>query len=271
MQEFVTLGNDFGRVEVSTIGAQVVSYVPFGCDEILFMPEDRAFSSDRAMHGGIPVCWPWFGRFGAPGSRMHGLARYARWQVAERTSSRVVLSLDSSAATLEVWPFDFKLRLSVELNDRLCLTLLAENTSDAPFEVSEGFHPYFRASDPQNISVFGLPEKEVRAFPGIDGGRPCQPGGTYCLKDAATGRCIEMTSNIERKIVIWNPGPNWSDCMPGGNLGKDDWKGFVCVEPAIYGPGNAVRLSSGESSEFKMSIRVISGTRCADEPRKLQL
>ena len=44
------LSNSFGRVEVSTVGAQVLSYVPADGGEVLFMPADRDFSRNREMH-----------------------------------------------------------------------------------------------------------------------------------------------------------------------------------------------------------------------------
>jgi len=257
----LVLSNRLGRVVISDVGAQVLSYVPAGRQELLFMPADADFSKDREMHGGIPVCWPWFGRMGAPGSRLHGLARYRRWRVAEKTngpeSSRLVLTLASDDATRKVWPYDFRLVYTIELTDRLSLALAAENTGVHSFKTTLGFHPYFRVRDPAEVVVDGL-KKPLRAYPGIDGGHETVSGGTYSF-GTGYGR-VEVSAVGERKLVVWNPGPDWKDWSPDGNLAKEDWRRFLCVEPAVVGPENAVRLETGGRHVFKMTVRGISGT-----------
>ena len=52
----VAITNLCGTVSVDTHGARVVSYVPEGGEEVLFM-------SETGM-GGIPLCWPWFKELG---------------------------------------------------------------------------------------------------------------------------------------------------------------------------------------------------------------
>ena len=255
----LVLSNAFGRVEVSTMGAQVLSYVPSGRDDVLFMPADRDFSRNREMHGGIPICWPWFGRFGEPGSRMHGLARYCRWRVAGMTNgtdvSRLVLTLDSSEETREKWPHDFHLKYDVVLADRLTLTLDAKNTGSGPFDATLGFHPYFRVRNPPDVTVRGLKEP-LRAYPGIDGGHETESGGTYSF-DAGDDR-IEISAKCEKKLVVWNPGPDWKDWTPDCNLTVNDWRQFLCVEPAVIGRENAIVVKPGESSAFTMTIYSVS-------------
>ena len=249
----LVLSNAFGRVEVSTLGAQVTSYAPAGRADVLFMPADRDFSRNREMHGGIPVCWPWFGRFGEPGSRMHGLARYAEWTVAERTDSRVVLALESSEATRKVWPHDFRLRYTIDLAERLRLTLVSENTGARPFKVTQGFHPYFRVADPSKVVVRGL-EKPLAAFPGIDGGHPRSADGRYSFNVDERGGRVALEAKGESKLVVWNPGPDWDGWKPDCNLARGDWPKFLCVEPAVIGRENAILLAPGGRNEFSMTI-----------------
>lgn len=254
----LVLSNAFGRVEISTMGAQVLSYVPSGREDVLFMPADRDFSRNREMHGGIPVCWPWFGRFGEPGSRMHGLARYREWRVESLVNmekrSRVVLSLASDSETRKDWPYDFGLSYAVELTDRLSLSLVASNACERPFAITQGFHPYFSVKNPSEVTVKGLSEP-IRVYPGIDGGHPSGPGGRYRFEAAVGEVMLEATS--ERKLVVWNPGPDWPGWLPACNLTRHDWRRFVCVEPTVIGRENAVVVKPGESSVFSMSIRVL--------------
>ena len=57
----VVLANQYGTAEVALFGAQTISYRPTGNPPVLFMP--RPYDEHPAgveIHGGIPVCWPWF-------------------------------------------------------------------------------------------------------------------------------------------------------------------------------------------------------------------
>jgi len=256
--EDIVLSNRYGRVSVSLMGGQVLSYVPTGEADVLFRPADMDFRPGRGMHGGIPVCWPWFGRYGEPGSRMHGLVRYCRWTCAEVTNgvdvSRAVLTLASSDETRKLWPHDFSLRYAIELGPGLALALEAENTGKEPFDVTAGFHPYFNVGDPARAVVSGLVEP-VRVCPGIDGGRPTLSGGRYVLQEDNVSSAVEITAEGERKLIVWNPGPGWqpndgADC----NLAAGDWRRFVCVEPAVIGRESAIRLAPGGRHTLKMAV-----------------
>ena len=55
----VVLTNLSGTVSVDLDGGRVVSYVSHG-EEQLWMPEPPQ-SAPGWRHGGIPLCWPWFG------------------------------------------------------------------------------------------------------------------------------------------------------------------------------------------------------------------
>ena len=61
-------------------GGHVVSFTPAGQDDLIWMSEKAIFDGKAALRGGIPVCWPWFGRIAAPA---HGFARTTEWQLVE--------------------------------------------------------------------------------------------------------------------------------------------------------------------------------------------
>lgn len=251
----LVLSNTCGRAEVSLVGAQVTSYIPAGRGEVLFMPKDRDFSRDREMHGGIPICWPWFGRYGEHGSRMHGLARYCRWTLSEQTDdgslTKVVLCLDASEATRRVWPYAFALRYEITLGPQLSLKLEATNTDARPFRVTAGFHPYFRVADPGQVVVHGMSES-VSVFPGIDKGYYTPANGRYTFETGFSA--VAMAAEGECRLIVWNPGPDWQDWCPEGNLGKDDWRRFVCVEPTITRCDHAVVVCPREVQVLAVTI-----------------
>ena len=47
--------------EIYLHGAQVTSWVPAGQGEVLFVSAASRWETGRAIRGGIPICFPWFG------------------------------------------------------------------------------------------------------------------------------------------------------------------------------------------------------------------
>ena len=52
---------------VSLYGGQVLSYQPTPGHELLWLSPLASWHNQTPIRGGVPVCWPWFGRFGWPG------------------------------------------------------------------------------------------------------------------------------------------------------------------------------------------------------------
>lgn len=75
-------------------GAHLTSWKPEGHEECLFLSPNAAFAPGKAIRGGIPVCWPWFGsRKDAPS---HGIARTSEWRLHHQEMDKrgnVLLSL----------------------------------------------------------------------------------------------------------------------------------------------------------------------------------
>nr|MCG6291266.1 D-hexose-6-phosphate mutarotase [Vibrio vulnificus] len=65
---------------ISLFGGHVVSYQPTGKADVIWMSDKAVFDGKTALRGGIPVCWPWFGRIAAPA---HGFARTSEWELVE--------------------------------------------------------------------------------------------------------------------------------------------------------------------------------------------
>lgn len=244
----VVLTNGLGTVRVDTLGAHVLSYVPAGGREVLFRP-----SADRRprqwYHGGIPVCWPWFGRYGEPGSGMHGLVRLMDWEVVSRQDaareSRLHLRLKSNAESERYFDGAFELDYEIVLAETLKLDLSMRNTGSRRFPVTTGFHPYFRVADVA-ASTVRTPQGVIRCMPGMDGGRPFADG-RYVLDDGE--REIVLTSWCNNKLVIWT-----HDGTPLDGLAPGEWRHFVCVEPAILPRMDGIWLEPRGSYRIGLSI-----------------
>ena len=64
---------------VALQGAQVLAWRPDGVAPVLWLSGAAVFEADKAVRGGIPVCWPWFGD--RPGHSAHGFVRTRLWEL----------------------------------------------------------------------------------------------------------------------------------------------------------------------------------------------
>ena len=57
---------------ISLHGGHLLWFKPQGEKDIIWLSEKAIFDQSKAVRGGIPICWPWFGQAGTPS---HGFAR----------------------------------------------------------------------------------------------------------------------------------------------------------------------------------------------------
>ena len=243
----VSLTNEFGTVDIDTFGANVLSYVPAGGREVFFrQAEERR--TNQWYHGGVPICWPWFGRNGDPGSALHGFAWSQEWTVDKvengKRLSEAVLRLEREG--------EFRLTYEIRLDGELSLRISMTNLGRDKFVVTTGFHPYFSVSHPKNIAVV-TPQGPIRCHETMDGRRPFG-AGAYRISDSGWARSVELKSLGNNKLVIWNIGPD--EMQPG--LMPTDWMKYICVEPAVLPRCDGFYLQPGQSYEIRMSCRVVN-------------
>ena len=233
------------RCEVSRKGAYVTSWKPLGGKEVFFCPQ-RAQWGEEEVHGGLPICWPWFGPPPREGLPKHGLARYAKWRLEEKIGKSVLRwSLTSTPETMKLWPHAFRLDYRVEaVGNVLKVKLTARNTGKEPFAATMGFHPYFKVTDPLKVSLNGkvICEESYRETERAD-------GRSRVLTDLVTGKALELTAKGNADWFAWNPGAARTPLC--GTLGPDEWKGFFCVEPYSATPQTVL---PGETQELELKI-----------------
>lgn len=256
--------------EVSLYGGHVLSYRPVGHSPVLWTSRTMmATRPGKAIRGGIPVCWPWFGA-AAGGGPAHGFARTARWNLLRTAhgarDTSVALVLEDSEETRALWPRAFRLELEVTVGGKLSVSLTTHNTGDAPFSYTEALHSYYRVKDASLAKVLGLEGKAY--LDKAPGGRDAIQDGpvtfsaeTDRVYPAADGACRILDPAIRRRInivktgsaatVVWNPwaakAASMTDMLPG------DYTRFVCVETANAGAEPLV-LDPGKSHEMRMEV-----------------
>jgi glucose-6-phosphate 1-epimerase len=277
---FIVVDTPRCRARLTSHGAQVCEWTPAGqSSPVLFLSPRAVFARDKAIRGGVPVCFPWFGPHPTdPGKPQHGFARTHAWDVESVTEdptgdTRVVFRLVSGADTRALWDADFVARLTVVLGATLEMIFEVENASKQPFVYEAALHAYLAIGDIATVSVHGL--ESTRFLDKTDGQREKRSGdaplvfdsevdrtfldttAACTVHDPVLGRQIRIDKIDSRATVVWNPGLAKGQAM--ADLGEA-WKQFVCVETANCGPF-AVRLAPGARHAMTSRISAIPAPR----------
>jgi glucose-6-phosphate 1-epimerase len=232
-------------------GAHLTHWQPVGERPVLFLSSRSRFELGRAIRGGVPVIFPWFGaRAGHPSSPDHGFARTSQWTVesVEPTPDGVALTLalEPDQATRAQWPHEFCVHHRVVLGRRLVMTLEVENRSAEPFSFEAAFHTYLLVGDVREVSLTGLDGAAyIDKMDGFKrkamGPEPFRPASaidrvfldtrTACtVHDPVLGRRLLVEKTGSASTVVWNPWRERAQAM--GDLGPDEWPSMLCVETA---------------------------------------
>jgi glucose-6-phosphate 1-epimerase len=257
----ISLGGMTG--ELFPQGAEVTAWQPAGARPVIFTSPNAVFAPGKAIRGGVPVIFPWFGPHPTdPKAPQHGLVRSAMWALkgVERGADAVTLELSESLG-------EFALTYRVTFGKELHLSLSAQNNSKQAVSFEEALHTYFSVSDVERVSVSGL---EGSSF--IDktaGMQRCAPLGAalsltketdrvyldvpdiLTLHDPGWGRRIVITKAAAASTIVWNP---WSEKAAAmADLGADNWRAMICVET-----GNVAdnRVSLAPGAEHRMTTRI---------------
>ena len=256
-------------------GAHLAHWTPRSQRSILFVSPKSLYAAGKAIRGGVPIIFPWFGSRsdGRPGPA-HGFARTSEWTL-ESTKQRddasveITLALGARDDTREFFDADFRLRFRVTVGSELEMELETSNEGKTPFIFEEALHTYLAVGDVRRASVFGL---ENTVFIDKTDGFKRKKQDTAPLRiaketdqvhldtqaacsvrDPVWNRRIIIEKSGSASTVIWNP---WSDKSKGmADMEADGWKQMLCIETA-NAADNAVVLEPGASHKLLAKIRV---------------
>jgi len=271
---FVELANNQGNAVIALQGGQLISWVPRDGQEVIWLSREAEFLPGKAIRGGVPICWPWFGTHPRQSSfPAHGFARTSPWQViaAQATSEEdtlLILQLEQKGAAGQYWPYSSELVSHITLSEALKIKLITRNTGVMPITVSEALHTYFHVGDVRKIAIGGLGDCEY--LDKADGCKRKRQTGPVmfsgevdrvyldtvsdCLiDDPDLNRRIRIIKRGSRSTVVWNP---WSEkAAKMGDLGGDGYLTMVCVESA-NAADNQLSIASGEEHHLEVIYRL---------------
>ncbi|WP_117234484.1 D-hexose-6-phosphate mutarotase [Vibrio maerlii] len=261
--------HDKANAAISLFGGHVISYQPQGQEDLIWMSQQAKFDGKTALRGGIPICWPWFGRIAAPA---HGFARNSEWELVEHRESEngviVELALFASEETHAIWPFMFEARLFVEIGEELNVSLKVQNIDDAEWKFSGALHTYLNLGDIEQAKTTGMGPEYIDSLAEgaiVQGGDVLKltdtidrvytkPEANIQVNDAVFGRTINVANAGHNSAVLWNPWAAGAQAM--GDMQDDGYKTFLCVESTLHAPSieSGKTLQPGESYELKTTI-----------------
>lgn len=267
--EYLEIQNDHAQAKIALQGAHIFHYQTKGEEPILWLSEKAYFEKGKAIRGGVPVCFPWFGphRFDAT-LPQHGFARNEEWSYMARHeledgSTHVQLMLTPNETTREMWEYNFVLLYDIIVGKELILELTTINTDTEGFEITQALHSYFNVSDIKNVAVKGL--EECIFYSNLNKDLTKQYGEVK-IKEEMDRVYFEPSSEIrlidkEREIVlhqkgsnslvVWNPWEAKSKQM--ADMPNDGYKTMLCLETA-NALNDFVRLEPNDIHTLKVTI-----------------
>lgn len=248
----IDITNQYATAKISTYAGQIVSYKPHNAaEDLLFLSDKVIYEDGKAIRGGIPICWPWFGDDMSGYDRPpHGFVRNQQWNIVSsealddgRTS--VTLATSDTDMTRELWHYTFILELEIIIGSSLEVKLKTKNTDKHFFTITQALHTYFNISDVSNVLVKGLENKtyidkldsfsikqqqgDITISDEVDRIYQKSPK-QVTLTDSGFDRTITITSYGCDTTIVWNP---WStSASKMADLDDDSYRNFVCVETA---------------------------------------
>lgn len=258
--EYIEVENSVASAKIALQGAHIFDFTLKDKGSVLFLSDTSAFKEGKAIRGGIPICWPWFGANEKDSSLPnHGFARTSEWthtstEALTDAETKVTLKLQTSPQTLALWPYNFRLTLDIYVGEVLRLELTSQNLDTKSFTLSSALHTYLKMENIYATKVEGLEGRTF--FDKTKDALDTQKGDIdftqevdriyqnveydVLVKDAKVQHTVHTEES--KTIVIWNPAEVLARSM--ADLNKHTQ--MLCVESANV-LDDTVTLEAGES------------------------
>lgn len=247
LEDAIYINHKLGQAKISLYGGQVLTWQPKNEKPVLWLSDNAIFKEGKAIRGGVPICWPWFGPhdqdFTAPN---HGFARTQYWQLedifVEEDYVKLILTLTGEDEH-PLWPHEFILKQEIIFGSDFTQTLLIQNLSDECVKYTGALHSYFSVGDPEKVEVpalskYSFDDKITGESNVISTLHNCK--GSIDRIYYATEPMVLLDKVWQRKIcietehcgqwILWNPGEEIASNMPDIHKGGEN--NFVCLEAA---------------------------------------
>lgn len=260
----INVDNQSASAVLSLYGGHMLSFVPRADNrERLWLSPDAVMDGTKAIRGGIPVCWPWFGNHQQPGLPAHGYLRTQPWTILriDDNAKCTELVLQPTQASGKGFIGEADVSLLIRVSEQLSISLVTRNTGHSLFEFSAALHSYFSVSDISQVQIQGLSGQYIdKTQQNNLQPTPCPyaiSGETdrihLCIADEAlledNAQQTVIGSSGHDSIVVWNPGPQKAAEM--ADMPQQEYQHMLCIETAVT---QGKTLQSGETHTLTQII-----------------
>jgi len=270
----IEVKNQLATATISLQGAHILSWLPAGEEEVIWVSEAAKFAPGKSVRGGIPVCWPWFGAHDSNSEfPAHGFARTVNWQVLKTEtiddgSTRISFTTRPTADNQHMWPADTTVEYKVTIGKKLEMELITHNKGNQAITIGQALHTYFKVGDVSKTLIHGLDETDYLDKL-EDFKRKLQTGPVIIQAEVdriyldTLNDCVIEDRQLKRNIVIikcgshstvvWNPWLETANKM--GDLGDEGYKKMLCVE-SCNAADDVVTIEAGKAHHLWVQYEV---------------
>jgi glucose-6-phosphate 1-epimerase len=270
--KYIEIQNREADAKIALQGAHLFHYKAKDKASSLWLSKAAYFEEGKAIRGGIPVCFPWFGKNkDNPSLPQHGFARTQLWSVVleeekDDSTTQICLQLKPNADTFAQWDYLFDLTLDIIIGEALSIAMRVTNTDTKPFEISTALHTYFSVSDIGTVFIKGLDGRDY--YNALDEKHYIQKGDVFIeeevdrvysnpsesitLFDGDTK--IKLEQEGSNSLVVWNPWIEKSKQM--SDMTEDGYRSMVCLETSNAREDSKV-LKPNESHVLKAIVKTV--------------
>jgi glucose-6-phosphate 1-epimerase len=273
----IKVSNEYAEATISVYAGQVLSFkLVDQTEDAMFLSGQAYYQPGKAIKGGTPICWPWFGPDPEnKGRASHGFVRDRLWQIRDVVSTQdgatqVTMGLVDTPETRAIWNYSFDIAIVITVAQVLTIKLVTRNTGTEAFDITQALHTYFKIGDINQVKVLGLENQTY--LDKVDHGQEKTQSGaitftgecdriyldvpaTLTIVDPALNRQIIVTAANSKTAIVWNPGAEIAAKM--ADLGDRDYENFVCVETA-NAANEIINIPAGGQYEMSAQYAVQS-------------
>lgn len=267
----VKVRTPWSTAEVYLHGAHVAAFQKNGEPPLIFMSRNSCFAPDKAIRGGVPICFPWFGN--RDGEPSHGFARMTGWELVKTGAAPDgTVTLQFALPEIpgrETWK-SLRTEFIVTAGETLTMELTATNDAcGETIEIENCLHTYFHVGDIGAVSIHGLEGAAFLDFAFGANGTPkpaesdpikieretnrtyIDTAATVEIRDEKLKRIIRVEKFNSQSTIVWNP---WTTQKLPDDFDPSEHSQMVCVESGNV-KQNKLSLAPGKSAALKVVLR----------------
>lgn len=245
--EYIEVKNEAAGAKIALQGAHLFHYARAGEEPILWLSEVSDFEAGKAIRGGVPLCWPWFGFHEDRSLPQHGFARTALWEFVssdevDAKTTALTFRLTHDEKTLQIWHYKFLLEFKITISDKLSMELKTTNLDENTFKISQALHTCFSVSHISEVAIKGLDKKPY--LDALTWKKELQEGDISFNQEvdrvyqevaneivlSDKNRAIHIKNDGSSSVVVWNP---WIEkTLRMSAMKPNAYESMVCIESA---------------------------------------